>query len=304
MAVPAAIITTAHPPVAGIRLANGGTVVNLGTIAGGTGGVGYRGGHGGVGVYVNGGTLDFKGGGNFAGAIKGSGTIRFDATTTLAGAHLLSTNMVEAANLSLGTSTNITNASGRVFTMTTSAGSTITLSGTGSDTLSNAGSLAAIGGGTADIGITIINSGHLTVGSGNLVFLAGATNNGTVAANGGALTFDAKLNGTGTDTIAAGSTLSLLGGAAATQTVDFLAGTGLLDVAQPTAMAAKLMGFGGADHIDLLNAAATSLTSANSTLTVKNGGATVASLHFAGSYTQSEFGLVSDGHGGSFINFV
>ena len=97
--------------------------------------------------------------------------------------------------------------------------------------------------------------------------------------------------------IGSGATLSLLAGAASGQTVDFMAGTGLLDLTKPAAFAGTLAGFDGSDQIDLIKTAETSFNYAGNTLTVKDGTKTVASLQFSGSYNTGSFMLGSDGMG-------
>jgi len=96
----------------------------------------------------------------------------------------------------------------------------------------------------------------------------------------------------------------LLAGAASGQTVDFLATTGALDLQTPLDFAGTIAGFAGSDTIDLLKTAATGLSYSGGTLTVLDQSATVATLRFSGSYTQSDFALTSDGHGGALIKFV
>jgi hypothetical protein len=78
----------------------------------------------------------------------------------------------------------------------------------------------------------------------------------------------------------------------------------LLDLADPSAFAGTLAGFGGADHIDLLETAANSLSYAGGVLTVEESGATIARLHVSGAYTTNSFSLGSDGAGGSLIGFT
>ena len=53
------------------------------------------------------------------------------------------------------------------------------------------------------------------------------------------------------------------------------------------------------DNIDLLNTVATGDTSSGGILHVKNGTTSVANLHFAWSFSRSNFHLSSDGHGGT-----
>ena len=97
--------------------------------------------------------------------------------------------------------------------------------------------------------------------------------------------------------------LTLLAGASDEQSLGFLAGTGLLNLADPTLFACPIYGFGGSDQIDLLNTGETGYSFAHNVLTVTDDGNVVASLHFEGSYTKSDFALASDNHGGTLITF-
>lgn len=65
-----------------------------------------------------------------------------------------------------------------------------------------------------------------------------------------------------------------------------------------------LNGFGSGDQIDLLGQKASSLSFFNDTLTVVGQAGAIAHLAFTGSYSQTDFTLSSDGHGGSLITFV
>lgn len=141
--------------------------------------------------------------------------------------------------------------------MTAASGQTIEFAGATGDTFTNAGSLIANGAGTADVGVAVINSANVSVGSGKLAFLYGVTNNGTIDAASGILSSTAKIGGTGTLDVGATGTLSLLNGTSTGQTVDFLASTGSLDLTLPLDFAGKIGGFGGSNQIDLVNTAFT-----------------------------------------------
>jgi len=108
-----------------------------------------------------------------------------------------------------------------------------------------------------------------------------------------------SIAGTGALQIGATGTLALDLGAGAGQQVDFLAATGLLDLAAPLAFTGTISGFGSNARIDLLNTPETSYSYANNILTVQNGSTIVASLHFTDS--SNSFSLTSDQHGGTFI---
>jgi hypothetical protein len=209
--------------------------------------------------------------------------------------------VTDTANLTLK-SVAITNASADVFNLTASSGATITLgsSGTGSS-FTNAGSLAAAGSGTADVSAAFVNAGLVSATAGTLAFIGSVNNTGTIDAVSALVTIKTDVSGAGTLDVGATGTLSLLAGAGSGQVVDFLSGTGLLDLTKPLAFAGTISGFGAGDKIDLLNTVETTYTYANNILTVKDGSATVANLHFAGS--SNSFSLTSDMHGGTLITF-
>jgi hypothetical protein len=137
-----------------------------------------------------------------------------------------------------------------------------------------------------------------------MTFMGAATNNGTIDAAGGAALFGTAVAGTGTLAVYATGTLSLLAGAGTGQTVDFLAGTGLVDLTAPLDFAGTVAGFGGSDVIDLIATPETGFSYAGNVLTVTNGSTEVAAIKFAGTYQQSDFSLGSDGNGGTLIKFV
>jgi hypothetical protein len=252
---------------------------------------------------VGGATLDIAGGMTTAGALSGAGTIDFASAITLdAGARLDAAQVVDTDAVTLGSGTAVTIAAGEIFSIDAAAGSTITLSGATGDRLSNAGSLAASGPGTADIDVAFVNTKTVSVSSGTLAFLGGVTNNGTLATGAGTLSFEKKISGTGTLGIGTG-TLSLLSGAVATQSVRFEQSAGLLDLAHPTDFSGLISDFGAQDKIDLLDTKATGFTFAGGTLTLEDGSKTVASLGFTGSYTQNDFAISTDNHSGTLISF-
>jgi len=77
--------------------------------------------------------------------------------------------------------------------------------------------------------------------------------------------------------------------------VDFLSGSGLLELGQATEFAGLIGNFMQADQIDLLYSTETSWSFANNILTVMDGQTTEASLHFAAGYTQSDFSVSQSG---------
>jgi hypothetical protein len=178
------------------------------------------------------------------------------------------------------------------------------MGGPGSSSFTEAGTLVANGAGTAAVTAAFVNLGNVSLTAGNMNFLGAVTNSGTIEGAAGVLEFKTALSGTGTLEVGSAGTVSLLKGAAAGQTVNFLAGTGLLDLTKPIDFKGLIGGFGASDQIDLLKTNETSFSYAGGVLTVLDGKKTEASLHFSGSYTQTDFTLTSDGHGGTLIGFV
>ena len=133
-----------------------------------------------------------------------------------------------------GRGASLTEAAGSTLTIDAAKKAPVILSGPGSASVTNAGSLVANGVGTAEISVAFINSGVVSATAGKLEFLGAVTNNGT---------FDAAAG------TARPSTPSVRHGhaggrrhrhacrcctdAGAGQTVDFLAGPGLLDLTAP-----------------------------------------------------------------------
>jgi hypothetical protein len=211
----------------------------------------------------------------------------------------------ETANVTLGTSTALSLAAGAALDITAASGATVEMSGSSTASLTNNGSIAGNGAGTAAFDVAVINNANVSVGSGTLSFLSALTNNGSIDASAGLLSISNTVSGTGTLQIGAAATMSLLLGAGTGQTVDFLAGTGLLNLAKPIDFNGVISGFGGSDTIDLLSTPATGFFVSGGVMMVRNGATTEASLNFgSSSYTSADFSLTSDMNGGSFIKFV
>jgi hypothetical protein len=150
------------------------------------------------------------------------------------------------------------------------------LGSAGTGAFTNAGSLVANGAGTASISAPFTNTGTVSALSGTLAFL------GTVA-------------GTGTLDVGAGATLSLGLGAASGQGVNFLAATGVLDLAHPLDFSGSIADFGHSDQIFLTNTTETAFSFSNNLLTVKDGAAAVANLNITES--SNLFTLTNEHHG-------
>jgi hypothetical protein len=254
---------------------------------------------------AGGAVLTLTRGGSFAGAITGSGTADIAGALTLgAGATLAAANLVATASVTLGASASVTNAAAADFTLDAASGKAVALNGPATASFTNAGSLAANGAGTADVGVAFINMANVSANAGTLAFLGGVTNPGTIDAAAGVISFSKSVGGVGTLQISATGTLGLLAGAGSGQVVDFLAGTGLLNLTAPTSFHGTIDGFGASDEIDLLKTPQTSFAFANGILTVRDGTKVEAALNFGGAYTQSNFTLGTDGSSGTFIKFV
>jgi hypothetical protein len=206
--------------------------------------------------------------------------------------------------VTLGPNTALGLTAGAALDMTAASGATVELSGPGAASFTNNGSIAGNGAGTAAFDVAVINKANVSVGSGTLSFLSSLTNNGTIDASAGTLSVNNTVGGTGTLQIDAAGTMSLLLGAGAGQTVDFLATTGLLNLTTPTDFKGVITGFGGSDVIDLLQTPETSYGFSNNVLTIKNGTTTEANLHFSSGYTLADFSVTSDLNGGTFVKFV
>jgi hypothetical protein len=176
--------------------------------------------------------------------------------------------------------------------------------GDGQMTLVNEGSIIATGSNALviDTGAnTIVNSGTLeAAGSGGLALHSDVANDGVLWANGGNLTVDGDVSGSGSARISGNASLEI-GGAFDQQILfdDSAAGTLKLDhLADFTGV---LTGFNGNDVLDLSGIAGASATlsytenaqGTGGTLSVTDGGHT-ASIAFAGQYTASDFHIAAD----------
>jgi hypothetical protein len=308
----------------GVNL-DGGTLTNSGSIVGGYGGNGYHGGNGGTGVFIGAGTLITSG--TISGGYGGSGnsfgysgyavqfgsvaaTLVVDPGAVFNGSVAANSSVNDLLELG-GTATGTLSGLGTQFTGFTTiaedAGANWMLSGantvSAATTLSDAGNLTVTGTLT-DIGAVTVAAGGVLQDAGTLSFLGTVTNNGIIGASSGLISFALAVAGTGTLQLGAAGTLSLMAGSGITQTVDFLASTGVLDLTNAITFVGMLEGFGSGDQIDLLNTVKTETNFANGVLTLRDGNQVVASLHFDGSYERSDFMLASDHHGGTVITFV
>ena len=115
-------------------------------------------------------------------------------------------------------------------------------------------------------------------------------------------TLGGAISGGGALDIGAGAVLTL-DGAVNIASIAFAAGSETLHLALPGQVTSVFDGFAAGDVIDLETLTATSLRYGHGTLTLFDGRAQVDTLHFAGALTSSDFGVVSDGHGGTDVVF-
>jgi hypothetical protein len=311
------MLAAATPKVATLDIAASGALSGDGTLASFIADAGTLEALGGTltasGAYSGSGTLAaatgaellLSGAGSFSGALTGAGSIKLAGASTLeAGAHISAKAITFAAATTLAAGESLTNAAGDSLTLLASAGTTVILSGPAPDLLANAGTALATGAGTAEFGVAVVNTGLVSNSGGTLRFLDAVTNSGTILASGGLLSIATTVSGTGALAIGATGTLSLLLGAAASQTVDFDAATGSLYLTHPSDFQGMVTGFGAGDIIDLRNTVETSYSFSNSVLTVKDGTTIEATLHFNGVYSSNSFSLGTDNDGGTLVKFV
>ena len=205
------------------------TIVNAGTIAGGTDAVLFAAG------FAN--RLILDPGAAFSGIVDGGNTIGSTVISTLE------------------------------FGSSASAG---TLSGIGSQyagfgqiAIDTAASWTLAGSNSLAAGYTLTNAGTLTLLNATLTGGGGIVNNGGIVIDPSSVAIS-SLTGTGTTTIAAGSTLDVTGTISAGETIVFIANPGTLAF-DPTQFAGEIDGFQAGDTIDLTGVTdATSATIVNS----------------------------------------
>jgi hypothetical protein len=250
-------------------------------------------------------TLNLQDGGTFGGVLGGLGAVTISNGLTLMHGSALGVGTVtDTGNLTLGSGEVLLNPKGDLLKLSSApASGTLAVTGAQGDALSNQGSLGLSGPGSIEISVTFTNFGRLSQTGGTLAFLGAIGNNGTITVASGTAIVSQHVSGAGAFQIGAAGTLSLLSGAASTQSVDFLAAAGQLDLTYPARFLGTIAGFHGQDSIDLVGTALPSLSFANNVLTVLRGGTVEASLHFAPGLSLSDFTVGSDGHGGTVIGF-
>jgi len=143
----------------------------------------------------------------------------------------------------------------------------------------------------------------------------GGTNvgdDGTILVQGGLLTLNTVVSGTGTLAIASGASVDAQQALRVAHVVfgdaEFGAGGGQLMVTSADAISGTVyqFGVGGGfdDSIDLRGVSATKLQFAGGVLSISDHGSLIGTIAFAGDYSSASFGLSPDGLSGTDISFV
>jgi VCBS repeat-containing protein len=179
--------------------------------------------------------------------------------------------------------------------------------GDGQMTLVNEGTIVATGSNALVIdtgGNTIVNTGTLeATGSGGLVVHSSVANDGTLWANGGAVTLEGDVNGSGSARISGNGSLEI-GGAFNERIMFDDSASGTLKLDHPDAFSGVLTGFGGHDVLDLsgILGASASLSyvenaqGSGGVLSVTDG-AHSAKIAFSGQFSTADFHITADDHG-------
>lgn len=219
------------------------------------------------------------------GVINGSGTLAIGGAADLSGMFLEGSavisntgSIVQTNNWFLGfngpDSAKLENQAGATFNITNNSD----IDGSAGASLVNAGTLEkSLGAGTSLVEVATINSGVVDVGSGTMQFL------GTIS-------------GTGTFNVGAGTTLQFEAAVNAGSTVDLGTNSDLF-MKSSAAFAAEISGFAAGNLIELtglgFNNTSLSFNASTDQLTVSNGSFNK-TLQFVGSYTGTDFRLLSD----------
>jgi hypothetical protein len=184
--------------------------------------------------------------------------------------------------------------------------------GDGSMALVNDGDIIATGNNALEIDTganIVVNLGTLeATGIGGLVVHSDVDNSGLLWANGGNVTVEGNVSGTGSAVISGSATLEFF--AASTVNTSFDAGaTGSLKLDHASDFTGTVSGFAAGDHLDLLDLVANSATvnyAANQagtggTLSVTDGAHT-ANIALLGQYTANDFTVGADTNGGTLVS--
>lgn len=146
--------------------------------------------------------------------------------------------------------------------------------------------------------ISLANGGEVSTGSmelwkGSSVHLGGT---------GDQLLISGNLSGSGAVTIGSSGVVDIGGSASSLAMVIFNDGDNdVLRLGDPLGFASTIKGFQSGDSIDLANTLANGFTYSKGLLDVTENGVAVANLGFTGHYTQSQFSIATDGHGGALL---
>jgi hypothetical protein len=233
------------------------------------------------------------------GTVSGLGTsfTGFDTVTLGTGAQwLLSGSNSLAGGATIGT--------GGVLTLggTLQVGGALSLTGSGTIAVGATGSLEVGGTDGAKSGMFTVDAANTLTGAGTLK--GNVLDKGKIVAAGVTLALSRSVTGTGSIAIDPGSVLSVRGKLGVAGLSFLGGGAETLALGKPSLASAKLSGFGVGDTIDLVKTVGTAASFAGGMLTVTGAGGAVATLHFLGSHTSSQFLLGSDHHGGTTISFV
>ena len=142
---------------------------------------------------------------------------------------------------------------------------------------------------------TTVNGGEQAIWSGGGAIGTVVKGGGLELVGAGGVAVNTTLNPNATERVQAGGTAD---------GVTFTSTNALLDLDTANSLTGPISGFEFADQIDLRNVqfgAGTTFNFSQGVLTVSDG-STVAKLSLLGQYTNADFSLSSDGHGGTFIN--
>ena len=185
--------------------------------------------------------------------------------------------------------------------------------GEGQLTLHNKGTIIASGSNalTIDTGANaVVNSGTLgATGSGGLVIHSDIANSGLLWANGGSITIDGNVSGTGSALIDGVATFEMGGAFGENVTLDAGAHA-TLKIDHAADFSGAVAGFDGNDVLDLADIAFGSNTTLGYTANSNNTGGTLtasdgthtANIELLGQYMASSFAMSADGVGGTLIH--
>jgi len=186
--------------------------------------------------------------------------------------------------------------------------------GAGQMTLINNGTITAIGTHAlvVDTGTNVVtNAGTLeAIGSGGLILNSDIVNSGLIWGNGGNITINGAVTGSGSAMISGAATLEL--GAESSANVTFGAdAAGTLILRDRTGFSGTISGLSSADHIDLANISyetasvygITYSSKTNITTLVITGETNTDTISLLGNYTiNTAWHLSDDGHGGTIVS--